>query len=330
MPVPAAPPHAYAHAHRRPRRPPTPTPAPDADPDTSPRRPHTGPTPTPRPRPRPPTPATTTRSRAAPSRTRRRRRNRASASRPPPRSPRGPPVGHVGDDRRHPGVRPRSASGWLHRRVRAPPGYSTRSRSTPRRPRPIGWQTVTRRQPGRHAGHVKGIPMRQVGATWMPGGSRCSLLGGWSTTQAWTAQVFLTFDMDGDGPEPGDVVYTGPTQPDPTPTPTPTPAPTPDARPRRPTPTPTPTPAPHVPPRRPTPDAGPHLLRLHDRGRCQAVRRRRRRNRASASRPPPRSPRRADRSQCGRRSTSPRRPTRGPLRPRLHRRVGHRRATALR
>ncbi len=52
--------------------------------------------------------------------------------------------------------------------------------------------------------------MRQVGLEVMPAGSVCSLLGGWSTVQAWTAHVFLTCDMDGGGPEPSDPVYTGP------------------------------------------------------------------------------------------------------------------------
>jgi hypothetical protein len=73
----------------------------------------------------------------------------------------------------------------------------------------IGWQAVPG---GTQAGTVvtvNGIVMRKVGEAWLPGGSSCALSGGWSRTQAWTARVFLTFDMDGDGPEPTDLVYTG-------------------------------------------------------------------------------------------------------------------------
>ena len=70
--------------------------------------------------------------------------------------------------------------------------------------------------------------MRNVGPTWLPGGSRCSLFGGWSSTQAWTARLYLTFDMDGDGPEPTRRRVHGTVPPTPTPTPAPTPTPHPD------------------------------------------------------------------------------------------------------
>jgi hypothetical protein len=73
----------------------------------------------------------------------------------------------------------------------------------------IGWQAVSGGTQAGTAVTVNGIAMRRVGEAWLPGGSSCALSGGWSKTQAWTARVFLTFDMDGDGPEPSDVVYTG-------------------------------------------------------------------------------------------------------------------------
>jgi hypothetical protein len=74
----------------------------------------------------------------------------------------------------------------------------------------VGWRAVTGGTQDGRAVTVKGVKMREVGQTWLPPGSTCRLYGAWSTTQAWTARVYLTFDMDGDGPEPTDVIYSGP------------------------------------------------------------------------------------------------------------------------
>lgn len=73
----------------------------------------------------------------------------------------------------------------------------------------IGWTPVAGRSQAGTTVTSNGYAMRQVGPAYLPGGATCKLFGGWSTTQSWGARLFVTFDMDGDGHEPSDTVYTG-------------------------------------------------------------------------------------------------------------------------